>query len=296
MSFFDFFIKFPFVTKYITLILLSLYLLSWISLQPQKYCLIPSTILSFSSLHTLITSSLIHITLFHLIFNLSTFLNLGLDFEYKWGSLKLLFNIISFGLAGNLLHFSIAIMIEYFPIIGTNYFSYSCSLGFSGILFTLVAIDCFKSDWSEIIAIFGFLNIPKKIYPWILLVLIQLMITNVSFLGHLTGILVGYIYGFVWFQYNWIESFESSNYVVSFISTKKDWITFNNHSLTSRLEEINQFSISNIIIQQMKSMFSKIYEKLNKKEDENKKEVKENDKEEEEEEDKRFPGKGYVLV
>ncbi|KAF9598014.1 hypothetical protein IFM89_023586 [Coptis chinensis] len=43
-------------------------------------------------------------------------------------------------------------------------------------------------------SVFGLFNVPAKWYVWILLIVFQLLMTNVSLLGHLCGILSGYAY------------------------------------------------------------------------------------------------------
>ncbi|KAK1313725.1 Uncharacterized protein QJS10_CPA06g01965 [Acorus calamus] len=50
-------------------------------------------------------------------------------------------------------------------------------------------------------SVFGLFNIPSKWYPWILLLLFQLLATNVSLLGHLCGILSGFAYTHGFFNY-----------------------------------------------------------------------------------------------
>ena len=39
--------------------------------------------------------------------------------------------------------------------------------------------------------IFGMFNVPARIYPVVLLILLQVLIPGISFLGHLSGILIG---------------------------------------------------------------------------------------------------------
>jgi hypothetical protein len=40
-------------------------------------------------------------------------------------------------------------------------------------------------------SLFGFCNVPAAVYPWALLILLQIMMPGISFLGHLSGILCG---------------------------------------------------------------------------------------------------------
>ncbi|KAJ8475553.1 hypothetical protein OPV22_019280 [Ensete ventricosum] len=50
-------------------------------------------------------------------------------------------------------------------------------------------------------SVFGLFNVPAKWYAWILLVLFQILASNVSLLGHLCGILSGFAYTYGFFNY-----------------------------------------------------------------------------------------------
>jgi len=67
------------------------------------------------------------------------------------------------------------------------------SLGFSGTLFHLLVIQC-KINPSMDQSVFGLFRVSSKTYPYASLVAIQLILPNVSFLGHLCGIIVGEIH------------------------------------------------------------------------------------------------------
>ena len=60
------------------------------------------------------------------------------------------------------------------------------SIGFSGVLFGLLTI--FPTD-----SFFGF-PINKYFYPFLILSLMQIIVPNVSFMGHFIGIISGYLY------------------------------------------------------------------------------------------------------
>ncbi len=57
--------------------------------------------------------------------------------------------------------------------------------------FCILTIDCHQQQGNR--NIFG-LTLPSFVYPWVLLVIVQLLMQNVSFYGHLAGILIGYAY------------------------------------------------------------------------------------------------------
>jgi len=66
------------------------------------------------------------------------------------------------------------------------------AVGYSGVLFGLLVVD--TQNTPDIDRVFCCCPIPAWLYPWVLFLMIQLMLPEVSWLGHLSGILVGYMY------------------------------------------------------------------------------------------------------
>ena len=66
----------------------------------------------------------------------------------------------------------------------------SSGVGFSGVLFCYALIESYHTQ-ETVRSIFGLFNVSAKLYPFILLILIQVILPGISFLGHLSGILVG---------------------------------------------------------------------------------------------------------
>lgn len=50
--------------------------------------------------------------------------------------------------------------------------------------------------------LFGLLEVPSKVYPYALVVLIQLLFPDVSFLGHLSGVLAGHLVSLRTFEFS----------------------------------------------------------------------------------------------
>ena len=67
------------------------------------------------------------------------------------------------------------------------------SVGYSGVIFALAVIETFLNA-RPFIRVFGVVNVPTKLYPWLLLVGISIVMPGVSFVGHLCGLLVGFVY------------------------------------------------------------------------------------------------------
>ena len=59
------------------------------------------------------------------------------------------------------------------------------ALGFSGVIFALAACEAARGGGRR--SVFGVVEVPARLYPWALLVAMQVIIPNVSFVGHLGG-------------------------------------------------------------------------------------------------------------
>jgi membrane associated rhomboid family serine protease len=68
----------------------------------------------------------------------------------------------------------------------SEFFFIRLSIGFSGVLFGLITIYPQES-------FFGY-HVNKYIFPFLMLTLIQLIVPNVSFMGHFIGIISGHLY------------------------------------------------------------------------------------------------------
>jgi membrane associated rhomboid family serine protease len=75
--------------------------------------------------------------------------------------------------------------------------THASSIGFSGVLFHLLVLEVYHPGHSQSAfqqrSIYGLFHVSPKYYPWALLLAAQFLLPNVSFLGHVSGILAGYI-------------------------------------------------------------------------------------------------------
>lgn len=72
-------------------------------------------------------------------------------------------------------------------------FGVSCSAGLSGVIFAIIVAETHHTGVQRR-TVYGIFSVPAGLYPWILLVLWQLLLPQISFWSHLSGILVGTAY------------------------------------------------------------------------------------------------------
>ncbi|KQK13939.2 hypothetical protein BRADI_1g13480v3 [Brachypodium distachyon] len=125
---------------------------------------------------------------------------LGTELERIMGSVRLLFLMFLLATTNAVLHLIVAFLVAYNPLYPVPSLVDECSIGFSGVLFSMIVIETSLSGVQSR-SVFGLFNIPAKWYAWILLILFQFLASNVSLLGHLSGILSGFAYTYGLFNY-----------------------------------------------------------------------------------------------
>ena len=66
-------------------------------------------------------------------------------------------------------------------------------MGFSGVIFALITAESLTAAPQAQYNMWG-VQIPARWYPWAMLAFTQLIMPNVSFIGHLVGILGAYLW------------------------------------------------------------------------------------------------------
>jgi len=128
----------------------------------------------------------------HLYYNMVSLAWKGLVLEKRLGSAKFLLTLLVLTVMSSTAYVGLALL-------GADLFAdqsimRQCAIGFSGVLFAIKVINNNQEDGGNTrSSYFGFL-IPMKYAVWIELVVIQIVVPNSSFLGHLAGILAGLVY------------------------------------------------------------------------------------------------------
>ena len=136
----------------------------------------------------LLFSPFIHASDFHLYYNMASFMWKAISLERCFGSGYFLYMISVFSVATGVLYLGI----NYLLAEVMNQWSYinSCAVGFSGVIFALKVVTTHMQP-GGISVIMGVFPVPMKLACWVELILISVLFPNVSFVGHLAGILVG---------------------------------------------------------------------------------------------------------
>ncbi|XP_072974955.1 rhomboid-like protein 14, mitochondrial [Typha angustifolia] len=150
----------------------------------------PHLILKYGDLKRFLLSAFYHMNESHLVYNMMSLLWKGIQLETTMGSLE--FASMIAALLG--LSQGITILLAKSLLIFFNYetaYYHQYAAGFSGVLFGMKVVLNAQSD--ELSHVYGMV-VPAKYSAWAELILIQLFVPGVSFLGHLGGILAGLAY------------------------------------------------------------------------------------------------------
>lgn len=155
-----------------------------------KFAACPSQLFYDGTIRYFFSSPFFHLSFFHVTFNMIATYFLGKQIERQMGSLSILGQVfVATFFSGLIYDFCLAFISK---ISSDKSYMYTCSAGFSGVLFyfILVAIRLYNVPT---ISFCGF-PVPTFIYPWLMLLIMSLLSNGVSFWGHFSGLISGYLY------------------------------------------------------------------------------------------------------
>lgn len=217
----------PFLTSAVVIVCGAMYLVCLLVGYDSfaEVCFWPSVVVSRFQVYRIYTSIIFHGSILHVLFNMLALVPLGSELERVMGSIRLLYTIVLLATSNSIFHLVIALLVAHNPFYPYQHIMSECAIGFSGILFSMIVIETSLSG-AQYRSVFGLFNVPAKWYAWILLVVFQLLMTNVSLLGHLCGILSGFAYTYGLFDFlipgpSFYSSIESSSWLSTCVRRPK---------------------------------------------------------------------------
>ena len=164
---------------------LAPYLGQWTLWPSSLLCLNAKVIVSQDQFYRIFSAPLFHGSDFHLYYNMISFAWKGINLERRYGSIR--FIVLLFTLTGmtGVIYAGLSLALsEHFQ---DDSFQNQCAIGFSGVLFALKVLAN-ESDGD-----FGLFSVPRQMGIWAELIIVQVLVPNASFVGHLSGIVAGII-------------------------------------------------------------------------------------------------------
>ncbi|KAH0451795.1 hypothetical protein IEQ34_019094 [Dendrobium chrysotoxum] len=150
----------------------------------------PHLIVKYGDLRRFFLSAFYHMGESHLVYNMMSLLWKGIQLETSMGSVEFASMVAALlGLSQGITLILAKSLLLFFDYETAYYNQYA--VGFSGVLFAMKVVLNSESD--DLTSLNGVL-VPARHAAWVELILIQLFVPGVSFLGHLGGILAGLVY------------------------------------------------------------------------------------------------------
>ncbi|VDM43994.1 unnamed protein product [Toxocara canis] len=159
----------------------------------REMCLLPSRIIHHREWIRMLASVVMHGDDMHLYYNMISLLWKGRRLERRLGSWRFLLVLLVFAVATSGGIVALSVLADDVLHFHGLRLAHQCAIGFSGVLFALKVLHTTYFPYEDALLL-GWMPIPSRYACWAELVLIQLLAPEASFVGHLSGILVGLLY------------------------------------------------------------------------------------------------------
>ncbi|KHN84181.1 Conserved oligomeric Golgi complex subunit 6 [Toxocara canis] len=159
----------------------------------REMCLLPSRIIHHREWIRMLASVVMHGDDMHLYYNMISLLWKGRRLERRLGSWRFLLVLLVFAVATSGGIVALSVLADDVLHLHGLRLAHQCAIGFSGVLFALKVLHTTYFPYEDALLL-GWMPIPSRYACWAELVLIQLLAPEASFVGHLSGILVGLLY------------------------------------------------------------------------------------------------------
>ena len=228
-AFVNWYLSIPFTTRFFGVVIFSVYIGTLFGLiSIFSFCLQPLYIFNFKEIHRIFAYQFVHSGFFHILMNSITLITwVGPKLEKNlFGSFLFFYLNVLFCILTSIFHILITYTVSYLTQTILN----ECSMGYSGVLFGFITIYANQIIPSSQPMTVCFFRVSNKVYPWVLLLFCQLFFPNVSFIGHLSGIIAGQLYVSNYLNsiipsISTIQIIESSqNFIMKYITSSSGYI------------------------------------------------------------------------
>ena len=151
----------------------------------------------------LFTSALLHQQLFHLLFNLNAFFSLGSLIEISSGASFFLTLLLFLLVSVPFFHLLLVFLLTRIRVYDFSFLETENSIGFSGVLFGLMSFEALSNYFSSSLTrtipmLGGLVEVPLWAAPMGSLIITQVLVPKASLMGHLSGILTGFVLEIIW--------------------------------------------------------------------------------------------------
>ncbi|CAE7941252.1 RBL15, partial [Symbiodinium sp. KB8] len=184
----------PFTTTFFMCACLGTFLLQFFLpdvASTGEFAITPGFIVFYFQWYRLISSAFFHGGLLHIGFNMMTLYALGTSLERQLGSLHMFVTSWIILLTSGFMYTAACMLL--WAVTGAQGWLLYSAVGYSGVLFGM-AVQESALSFLPTRSVFGCFNVPTKWYPWVLMVVLQLVMPNISLLGHLCGAVAGFLH------------------------------------------------------------------------------------------------------
>ncbi|CAB9529323.1 Rhomboid-like protein 15 [Seminavis robusta] len=148
----------------------------------------PRRILYLHEYYRMVSSCFFHGSLMHIAMNMMSTAAISTLMERRLGTLAYILTVLWAVLLTSSLYVALAYVSH--TLFWSDGLLNSHAVGFSGIMFHLLVLECNLVP-AATRSIFGLVQVPSYAYPLAMLVVMQVILPNISFCGHLCGIVTG---------------------------------------------------------------------------------------------------------
>ena len=161
----------------------------------RHFTMCPRLVLYLHEYYRIISSCFFHGSLVHIGMNMMSTAAISTLIERRLGTISYILTVMWAILLTGLCYVSIAWLSQ--AVIGRDGLMNSHALGFSGVMFHLLVLESNLIGPNVSRSVFGIVHVPSYAYPVVMLIVVQVIMPNISFIGHLCGIITGtlHLYG-----------------------------------------------------------------------------------------------------